>query len=201
MIAGFARLQNAENAMVPKLIADAGVDWIVECAPAASPSSAIRVPRHRMLRDSTEWVWPCRLPADLLPFANEALPAVLLRHLFWLGAGSELIEESVRCLKPGGLLVSISANPWHHYSWRELGRDAFRLPAWPRFLMQHARHQLLLQYPARQQWRGFIPGVVPLLIVVARKPPRAASVRPLKLRQPVGSSSPSRAMPTSCRAA
>lgn len=199
MIAGFARLQNAENALVPQLIADAGVDWMVECAPAASPSPAIRVPRHRMLQDSTEWVWPCRLPAGLLPFANEALPAILLRHLFWLESGNDLLAESIRCLMPGGLLVSISANPWHRLSWQEVGRDAFQLPAWPRFLMQHARHQLLLQYPTRQLWRGFVPGVAPLLVIVARKPPRAAPVRRLKLRQPVGS--PSRALPTSCRAA
>lgn len=199
MIAGFARLQNAENAMVPQLISDAGVDWLVECAPAASPSPAIRVPRHRMLQDAGEWVWPCRLPADLLPFASDSLPAIVLRHLFWLDSGASLLTESIRCLKPGGLLMSISANPWHRCSWQELGRDTLQLPAWPRFLMQHARHHLLLQYPARQQWRGFIPGVAPLLVVVARKPPRAAPVERLGVRRAV--SSHGRALPTSCRAA
>lgn len=199
MIAGFAGLQNAENELVPGLIADAGVDWMVECAPASSPSPAIQVPRHRMLLSADEWVWPCRLSAGLLPFADEALPAIVLRHLFWLPSGTSLLDEAIRCLKPGGLLVSISANPWHRCSWQELGRDAFQLPAWPRFLMQHARHQLLLQYPARQQWRGFIPGVAPLLVIVARKPPRAAPVRRLRLQRSVGSSP--RAVPTSCRAA
>jgi len=199
MIAGFARLQNAENELVPRLIADAGVDWLVECSPAASPSPAIRVPRHRMLQDDGQWVWPCRLPADLLPFASDSLPAIVVRHLFWLDSGSSLLAEAIRCLKPGGLLVSISANPWHRHSWRELGRNTLQLPAWPRFLMQHARHQLLLQYPARQQWRGFIPGVAPLLVVVARKPPRAAPVERLRLRRTV--TAPGRAVPTSCRAA
>ena len=199
MIAGFARLQKIENELVPRLIGDAGVDWMVECAPTASPSPAIGVPRHRMLLDAGQWVWPCRLPAEMLPFANEALPAILLRHLFWLQSGPALLEESVRCLKPGGLLVSISANPWHRCSWRELGKDAFRLPAWPRFLMQHARHQLWLQYPAGQQWQGFIPGVAPLLVVVARKPPRAAPVKKLRLQR-VPRTAP-RAIPTSCRAA
>lgn len=199
MIAGFARLQNAENELVPRLISDAGVEWLVECAPAASPSPAIRVPRHRMLLDAGEWVWPCRLQADLLPFASDSLPAIVLRHLFWLDSGDSLLAESIRCLKPGGLLVSISANPWHRCSWQELGRDSLQLPAWPRFLMQHARHQLLLQYPARQHWRGFIPGVAPLLVVVARKPPRAARVERLRMRRAVRSHG--RAVPTSCRAA
>lgn len=199
MIAGFARLQNAENELVPRLIADAGVDWLVECAPAASPSPAIRVPRHRMLLDGGQWVWPCRLPADLLPFACDSLPAIVLRHLFWMESGNSLLAEAIRCLKPGGLLVSVSANPWHRYSWRELGKNTLHLPAWPKFLMQHARHQLLLQYPARQQWRGFIPGVLPLLVVVARKPPRAAPVERLRLRRTVAASG--RAVPTSCRAA
>jgi len=200
MIAGFARLQQTENELVPGLVRAAGADWMVECAPAASPSPAIGVPRHRMLLDAGEWVWPCRLPAKLLPFADDALPAILLRHLFWLESGPALLEESVRCLKPGGLLVSISANPWHRCSWRELGQDAFRLPAWPRFLMQHARHQLLLQYPAGRKWRGFIPGVAPLLVIVARKPPRAAPVRRLRLER-VGGGAVPRAMPISCRAA
>lgn len=199
MIAGFARLQNAENELVPRLIADAGVDWLVECAPAASPSPAIRAPRHRMLVDGTEWVWPCRLPAGMMPFASESLPAIVLRHLFWLDSAASLLAESIRCLKPGGLLVSVSANPWHHHSWQELGRNSFQLPAWPRFLMQHARHHLLLQYPARQQWRGFIPGVAPVLVVVARKPPRIAPVKNLPMRRAV--TTPSRAIPTSCRAA
>lgn len=199
MIAGFARLQRAENEVVPRLIRDAGVDWMVECAPTASPSPVIDAPRHRMLLDASEWVWPCRAPAGMLPFGDEALPAILLRHLFWLQSGPALLEESVRCLKPGGLLVSISANPWHRFSWQELGREAFRLPAWPRFLMQHARHQLLLQYPARQQWQGFVPGVTPLLVVVARKPPRAASVQKLRLQRATGGGP--RAVPTSCRAA
>lgn len=199
MIAGFARLQNAENELVPRLISDAGVDWLVECAPAASPSPAIRTPRHRMLQDAGEWIWPCRLPAALLPFASDSLPAIMLRHLFWLESANSLLAETIRCLKPGGLLVSISANPWHRCSWQELGRGTFQLPAWPRFLMQHARHQLLLQYPARQHWRGFIPGVAPLLVVVARKPPRAAPVSRRRMRRAVGS--PGRAVPTSCRAA
>jgi SAM-dependent methyltransferase len=199
MIAGFAGLQKSENELVPRLIEDAGVDWIVECAPTASPSPVITAPRHRMLLNAAEFVWPCRVPADLMPFADEALPAVLLRHLFWLQAGTALLEQSVRCLKPGGLLVSISANPWHRASWRELGRDAFRLPAWPRFLLQHARHGLLIQYPVRQQWQGFIPGVAPLLVVVARKPPRAALVHRLRVARPRGDVRP--AMPTTCRAA
>lgn len=176
-------MQNVENALVPALVDDAGVDWMLECAPASSPSPALAVPRHRMLQDRDRWVWPCRLEAGLLPFADDSLPGVLLRHLFWLPSGPALLDEAVRCLKPGGLLVSVSANPWHRRSWHELGREALQLPAWPRFLVQHVRHHLIMQLPARERWLGFVPGITPLLVLVARKPPRPARVRRLKLER------------------
>jgi len=200
MIAGFAKLQTVENDVVPALVRDAGVDWMLECAPAASPSPGLGVPRHRMLLGDDQWVWPCRLQGDLLPFGNDSLPAILLRHLFWLDSGPGLLREAVRCLRPGGLLVSVSANPWHRVSWRELGRETLHLPAWPRFLMQHARHQLKLQMPAAGSWRGFVPGIAPLLVIVARKPPRPASVRRLRLVRH-SSAGAARIVPANCRAA
>ncbi|MFU8878371.1 MAG: methyltransferase domain-containing protein [Wenzhouxiangellaceae bacterium] len=199
MDAGFAGLQNTENRLVPEIVAAAGVDWLLECAPVTSPSCALDAPRHRLLLSRDEWVWPCRLPMDLLPFADQTLPAILLRHVFWQPQAPALLTEAVRCLKPGGLLVSVSANPWHRASWGELGRDALHLPAWPRLLMQHARFSLQLQIPVRQQWFGLIPGVSPLLLVVARKPPRPAQVRRLQLKRSMGTRT---GMPvTSCRAA
>ncbi|MDT8409550.1 MAG: hypothetical protein RQ741_08125 [Wenzhouxiangellaceae bacterium] len=183
MTAGFARLQKSENELIPRLVAEAGADWMLELAPAASPSPTLDVPRHRMLHNGEGWIWPCRLETGLLPFADGDLPGILLRHLFWLESSDALLDEAMRCLKPGGLLVSVSANPWHRISWQELGRDAFQLPAWPRFLMLHARHRLMMQIPARQHWSGVVPGVSPILVVVARKPPRAISVRKLKFRR------------------
>lgn len=199
MVAGFARLQQMENGIVPALLHGAGVDWVLECAPASSPSPALDVPRHRMLMGGHDWIWPCRAACDGLPFGSETLPAILIRHLFWHDFGPALLADAVRCLKPGGLLVSVSANPWHVQSWRELGRDAMHLPAWPRLLMQHARHRLLFLAPRGQRWRGFVPGIHPLLVVVARKPPRTAPVRRLRLARDVAPNS--RAVPTSCRAA
>jgi len=193
--AGFAEFQAAENALVPSVLAGAGVDWVLECAPAAGVSPLALVPRHRILRSGAEWVWPCRLPADLLPFADESLPAVLIRHLFWLPEGEALLVEALRCLQPGGLLVSVSANPWHRTSWRELGRDALQLPAWPRFLMQHARHSLRLAIPGA----GWLRAVEPLLLIAARKPPRPASVT--RLRSDQRSRFVPRALTSSCRAA
>jgi SAM-dependent methyltransferase len=162
--AGFAELQAAENALVPQVLSEAGVDWVLECAPAAGVSPLIRVPRHRILRSGSEWVWPCRVPADRLPFADESLPALLIRHLFWLDEGESLLIDALRCLQPGGLLVSVSANPWHRASWRELGRDALRLPAWPRFLMQHARQPLQLAVPGS----GWLRAIEPLAASVTR---------------------------------
>lgn len=199
MIAGFAQLQTVENALVPELIHAEGVDWLVELAPASSPSPALHAPRHRMLADREGWVWPCRLPSDLLPFQNESLPAILVRHLFWLDVAPALLAECIRCLKPGGLMVSVSANPWHRGSWQELGRQAFHLPAWPRFLVQHGRYDLMLQVPAKARLRGMVPGISPLLVVAGRKPPRGSRVRKLDFGRVV-SPSP-RAVPTSCRAA
>jgi SAM-dependent methyltransferase len=199
MIAGFARMQHLENELVPDLLRSAGVDWLVELAPAASPSPGSHAPRHRMLLDDSGWVWPCRLPANLLPFADETLPAVLMRHLFWIESGSSLLSEAVRCLKPGGLLVSVSANPFYRGSWQELGRDALQLPAWPRFLMQHGRCDLQLEVPPRPGWRGMIPAVAPLLVLAGRKPPRGDRVQPVRFRRLVGA--PARPLATSCRAA
>jgi len=193
--AGFAAFQAAENALVPQVLAEAGVDWVLECAPAAGVSPLAGAPRHRLLRSGNDWIWPCRLPADRLPFADESLPAVLIRHLFWLPEGEALLLDALRCLQPGGLLVSVSANPWHRASWRELGRDALQLPAWPRFLMQHARHSLRLAVPGG----GWLRAVEPLLMIAARKPPRPASVSRLRFnRRPAFAP---RALTSSCRAA
>ncbi|MCA1778350.1 MAG: class I SAM-dependent methyltransferase [Xanthomonadaceae bacterium] len=177
MTAAFARLQRAENSLMAGLVDTVGVDWILELAPVHSPSPIIHVPRHRMLLGEDGWVWPFRcLPAEL-PFADEDLPAIMIRHMFWLPTGTSILRDALRCLKPGGLLISVSANPWHRLSWNELGRAAFRLPAWPRFLMQHAGLGLQLQIPVRYHWTGVLPGVSPVLMVVARKPARAIRIR------------------------
>lgn len=194
-IAGFAELQSAENAVVPALLSEAGVDWVLECAPAAGVSPLLKVPRHRMLRAGDYWVWPCRAPAARLPFADESLPAVLIRHLFWLPESEALLSEVMRCLQPGGLLVSVSANPWHRSSWRELGGNALRLPAWPAFLMQHVRHSLQISVPGR----GWLRAISPVLLIAGRKPPRAATVTRLRLRDRMATAP--RVLATSCRAA
>jgi hypothetical protein len=65
--------------------------------------------------------------------------------------------------------------------------------------MVHVRHALKLSTPAVSQWRGLVPGVSPVLVLIARKaqkPARIDSVRFAKPRVAVG------AMPAShCRAA
>lgn len=200
MSVGFASLQQAENAVIPELLRSAGVDWLVEFAPVTSPSPAIDVPRHRVLHDASGWIWPFCGEGQALPFPAESLPAVLLRHLFWDESAPERFEEALRVLAPGGLIVSVTANPWHRSSWRELGRDSFRLPAWPRFLYLHARQDLMLQIPSRQYWTSALPGISPILLVVGRKPPRAATVRRLDLRRRFAPATVPSASP-SCRAA
>lgn len=180
MPAGFAYLQPAENAVIPVLLKGAGVEWLLELAPVGSPSPAIDIARHRMLLAGDQWCFPVQAPAVQMPFADESLPAVLLRHLFQPGVPANLLEEVLRCLAPGGLLVTVSANPWHQASWRELGPRTLYLPAWPRLLLRHARHDLQLQIPRRRHWGGLLPGLSPILVVVARKPPRPARIRQLR---------------------
>ena len=203
MSAGFASPQQAENALVPSVLNSAGVDWVLELSPASSPSPAVDVPRHRMLLDASGWIWPVRSSGRTMPFADESVPALLVRHLFWDADARARFDEVLRVLAPGGLVVSVSANPWHRASWRELGRDALKLPVWPRFVYQHVCHDLQLQIPRRRHWESVLPGVSPLLLVVGRKPPRAATVRRLELRRgfSAGRGAIGAAQGTSCRAA
>ncbi len=203
MSAGFASLQQAENALVPSVLNSAGVDWVLELSPASSPSPAVDVPRHRMLLDASGWIWPVKTAGSTMPFADESVPAVLVRHLFWDGDARARFDQILRVLAPGGLVVSVSANPWHRASWRELGRDALKLPVWPRFVYQHACHELELQIPRRRHWASLLPGVSPLLLVVGRKPPRAATIRRLEFRRGFAGAGTAMgaAQGTSCRAA
>lgn len=199
MTAGFATLQRAENALIPALIDAAGVDWILELAPAASPSPALNVPRHRVLISDDQWIWPFQAETGELPLADESVPALLMRHVFWQADSADVFEDALRCLRPGGLLVSVSANPWHRGSWNELGWRALRLPAWPQFVVQHARHSLMLQVPSREHWRSVVPGLSPVLLIAARKPPRAAAIRRLEPRRRFAASAGT--APSTCRAA
>src|SRR6056297_2786290 len=103
MTAAFARLQSAESSLLTQLVDDAGVDWLLELAPVRSPSPVINAPRHRMLLGEDGWVWPVQCLPTTLPFADEDLPAIMIRHLFWLPTGLPILKDALRCLKPGGL--------------------------------------------------------------------------------------------------
>ena len=199
MPAGFAGLQSVENTLIPGLIESAGVDWLVEMAPLTSPSPALPIRRYRVLLDEAGWAWPFRALTAQLPFLDEALPAVLLRHVFQRSIDVQLFDEVLRCIRPGGLLITVSANPWHRAAWKELGRSALHLPAWPQLLLRHGQHDLDIQLAGHQSWRGLVPGLSPILVVVARKPPRATPVTRLKFDYMRGTEA---AVPASqCRAA
>ncbi|GAB4171103.1 MAG: hypothetical protein Kow0020_05630 [Wenzhouxiangellaceae bacterium] len=169
MVAGIAGLQAVENRLLPPLLMHSGVAWLLECAPVSAVSPAISLPRHRLLFEDDLWVWPFRAQFDRLPLATAALPALLIRHLFWTGSRFEMLDELVRVLKPGGLLVSVSLNPWHRAAWRIARDRRGRLPAWPVFLWLHRRLGLMV-LPGLPAWRQCIS---PLLVIVARKPPQA----------------------------
>jgi SAM-dependent methyltransferase len=198
-IAGFAGLQSAENRLVPSALGGSDADWVLEIAPVSGPSPALDRPRTRLMFDSRNFCWPLRASLDEWPLDDESVPAMLLRHVWQPAVKADPMDEVMRVLKPGGMLVSVSANPWHRLAWRELGKRSLMLPSWPHLQLLHARHGLSLSMPAASHWRGMVPGLTPVLVLVARKPSRPARVQPLRFKQPkmVGSSMPA----TQCRAA
>lgn len=184
MIAGFSSLQTAENRLVPMALGDQRPEWLLELAPVSAPSPGLDVDRVRLLFDDQGLTWPLRAHLDEWPLDDDSVPAVLVRHAWQPGVAADPLPELLRVLKPGGLLISVSANPWHRKAWQELGKGTFMLPSWPQFQLLHARHSLQLSVPARELWRGLVPGLSPALVLVSRKPARPARVTPIKSRQP-----------------
>ncbi len=180
----FVALQSAESRLIGALAGELAADWLLEIAPATSPSPTVPLRRSRLLVNEAGCCWPFRGELSALPLDSESVPALLLRHVWQPGMGADPLSEALRVLKPGGWIVSVSANPWHPAAWRELGRGALWLPSWPHFQFLHARRQLDLGVPARAFWRGLVPGLSPALVLLARKPQRPARVLPMKFRQP-----------------
>lgn len=181
------------------LLPDLNAQWLLELSPATSPSPEVPLDRSRLLFDAEGCCWPFRSRLDAWPLDSESVPAVLLRHAWQPGLAADPLDESLRVLRPGGLLLSMTANPWHPAAWRELGRQTMWLPSWPQFQLLHARRHLELNVPASAFWRGLVPGLSPVLLLVARKPTRAAPVSRLRVARPrlvTGS-----AVASQCRAA
>lgn len=198
-LSGFAALQPVENLLVPASLAGLRNRWLLEVAPLIGPSPSFDQERVRILFDTQGISWPFRARMDEWPLDDESVDAILVRHIWQPGLAADPMKEILRILKPGGRIVSVSANPWHRLAWRELGRAALRLPSWPHLQMLHVRHALRLSTPAVSQWRGLVPGVSPVLVLIARKAERPARIDPVRFNKPriaVG------AMPVShCRAA
>lgn len=180
----FAELLPHENRILPDCLRAVGVSWLLELAPVTSPAPAIDVPRHRLLLGEKGWCWPLEAPPDVLPFEDGSLPACLLRHLLQPGVSAGLVPEVLRCLRPGGLVVVVNPNPWHWRAWRGMGGSFLWLPSWPALQMMVWRHGLAPQPAAAADWRAWVPGMRPLLVLVARKPPGGRIVRPMKFRRP-----------------
>jgi SAM-dependent methyltransferase len=198
-IAGFTSLQSAENRLVPAALGDRHPEWLLELSPLMGTSPGLPVERVRMVFNSEGICFPLRARLDEWPLDDESVPAMLVRHIWQPGVKVDPMDEILRVLKPGGTLISVSANPWHHLAWRELGRGCLRLPSWPHLQLLHARYPLQLSVPTASQWKGLVPGLTPVLVLVARKPERPARVRPLRFKQPkiAGVTVPA----TQCRAA
>lgn len=199
MPAGFSGLQALEARLVKAGFAHPRPDWILEVAPTASASPQTELNKSRVLVDADSCCWPFRAELECWPLDDDSVPGLLLRHVWQPAIRGNLLIEATRVLKPGGVLVSVSANPWHRLAWQELGRSALRLPSWPQFQWMHARCNLHLSIAANVQVRGLVPGLFPVLVVVARKPAEPARIEPVRFRQPqFGGGS---AVPSQCRAA
>lgn len=199
MPAGFSGLQPLETRLVEAGFDQPRPNWILEVAPTASASPQVDQRRSRVLVDADSCCWPFRAALDCWPLDDNSVPAVLLRHVWQPAVRGDLLQEATRVLKPGGVLVSVSANPWHRLAWRELGRAALRLPSWPQFQWMHVRCELKLSISANVQLRGMVPGLVPVLVLVARKPSEPARIAPVRFREPrLAGGSP---VPSQCRAA
>jgi SAM-dependent methyltransferase len=195
----FVALQSAESRLIRALIGAESAEWVLEIAPATSPSPEVAGQRCRVMFNAEGCCWPFRAPFTALPIDSESVPALILRHAWQPHHPGDLLDEVMRVLRPGGWLISVSANPWHPAAWRELGRQALWLPSWPQFQMLHARRALSLATPGRNFWQGLVPGLTPILALRARKPSRPARIRPMPLRRPRFASAPVAA--TQCRAA
>jgi SAM-dependent methyltransferase len=184
-LAGFAQLQTFENRLVAPLVDEINPAWVLELAPMASSSPALNAKRERLLVDRTGVSWPFSAQVDALPLDSESVPLVLLRHLWQPGVTINPLTDIARVLKPGGTLISVTANPWHRKAWQVLGRQALWLPSWPRWQILHAQGTLEICTRRSIEWKALVPGLSPVLILVARKPRRPAQVKHVKFGQPV----------------
>ena len=184
-LAGFAQLQTVENRLVAPLVDDINPTWVLEIAPVTSSSPALGCERERLLADAGGISWPFSAAIDALPLDADSVPLVLVRHLWQPGFDADPLADIVRVLKPGGTLISVTANPWHRKSWQVLGRDALWLPSWPRWQLLHARGELESCMKSSLRWKSLVPGVSPVLILVAQKPRRPATVKRVQFGRPV----------------
>lgn len=184
MLAGFSALQGLESRLVEVGFGRLRPSWILEVAPTASASPQIGFRRSRVLIDAASCRWPFRAELERWPLDDDSVPGLLLRHVWQPAIRADLLMEAARVLRPGGVLVSVSANPWHRLAWGELGREAWLLPSWPQFQWMHIRRALHLSMSASLQLRSLVPGLVPVLVAVARKPAEPARINPLRFQQP-----------------
>jgi len=184
-LAGFAQLQTFENRLVGPMVDEINPTWVLELAPMASSSPALSTQRERLLVDRSGISWPFSSQIDSLPLDSESVPLVLLRHLWQPGVETNPLTDIARVLKPGGTLISVTANPWHRTAWQVLGRQALWLPSWPRWQILHAQGPLEICGKRSIQWKAMVPGLSPILILVAQKPRRPAQVKHVKFGQPV----------------
>jgi SAM-dependent methyltransferase len=127
---------------------------------------------------------------ESLPFVDDAFELVLLRHaLEVVTNASAVLEEAVRVLAPGGLLVVTGVHPisgwapWFHWNTRD-DRHALHTPLRLRHSLQQAGVEIERLQRVGRLWPGSAPkeAHAPLLgslgggyVLIARKRRRAVS--------------------------
>lgn len=130
--AGQGVLAVEETAMARVLASCPAAPWLWLGAPGAAPPDipggrGVLLRRHRL---GFEGAVRCALP---LPFASEAVGAILLQHALDDGfAIDEVLDECGRVLMPGGTLWLAALNPWSPYRarWARTGLRAHDPGGW-----------------------------------------------------------------------
>jgi len=190
-------LEELENRLLEPLLQRRRADWLLEIAPSDLASARPGPAARRLeVRDGCI-VRPFQARLDELPLDSDSVPVILLRHLWRPGDKIDPLVDVVRVLRPGGLLLSVSLDPWHLRAWRCHRLNTVCLPGRWRLRRQHRRHGLNVEDALASSGSRWL--AAPVLVLVARK--HVSAGRVLRLRFGGRRIARSPALPTQCRAA
>lgn len=182
--------------LLPELQRCAGEHGLLLCAAAQDQSPALPLLGHWVRLQLSDMRWQGDLGArsdEPLPFVDDAFDLLLLRHAIE-GAPMprDLLEEAIRVLAPGGMLVVSGVHPLSAWApwfyWRSRGCGlSLALPARLRRWLQRSGLQVEQVQRLGRPWPGVSDRVYGRhalgggYVLIARKPRRLAL--PLRLRR------------------